>query len=172
MSISVRVSAASGDALFAHVCANRLADDHIVIAAEIHDFDNLAFYIGSSAIYNRAAGLRTLSILCLRHLIRIIATSLCVRANSGIIFFAENNAKVTVCEDAQGAITIRRKGRLLQYSTFLKQSRQAEVVSSKSIDHKLKQPTRPADNHPWRSYRQHLNGQSIKKSVAQTGNQG
>ena len=86
--------------------------------------------------------------------------------------YALRNAKVTVCEDAQGAITIRRKGRLLQYSTFLKQSRQAEVVSSKSIDHKLKQPTRPADNHPWRSYRQHLNGQSIKKSVAQTGNQG
>ena len=72
--------------------------------------------------------------------------------------YALRNAKVTVCEDAQGAITIRRKGRLLQYSTFLKhkpkltinpmKSRQAEVVSSKSIDHKLKQPTRPADNHP------------------------
>jgi len=75
--------------------------------------------------------------------------------------YALRNAKVTVYEDAQGAITIRRKGQLLQYTTYHKQSRQAEVVSSKSLDQKLKQAPRPADDHPWRTYGQRVNGKPL-----------
>ena len=77
--------------------------------------------------------------------------------------YALHSAKVTVCENAQGEITILYKGNALDYAVYHKQQRQAEVVSSKSIDQRLKQPVRPAENHPWRRYGQHLNGKPTAK---------
>ncbi len=75
--------------------------------------------------------------------------------------YAMRKAPVTVCEDAQGKVTILYKGRSLDYTIYLKQQRQAEVVSSKSIDHKLKQPYKPAKNHPWRRYGHRLSGKPV-----------
>jgi hypothetical protein len=70
-----------------------------------------------------------------------------------------------VCEDAQGKVTILYKGHPLDYTIYLKQQRQAEVVSSKSIDHKLKKPHKPAKNHPWRRYGHRLSGKPITEAA-------
>lgn len=82
--------------------------------------------------------------------------------------YALRHAHVTVHEHADGAVTIRYKGRLLEHTVFNRQQRQAEVVSSKSLDRKLRKPTRPAADHPWRTYGQRMNGEPIAHH-AQTG---
>jgi len=75
--------------------------------------------------------------------------------------YAMRKAPVIVCENAQGKVTILYKGQLLDYTIHLKQQRQAEVVSSKSIDHKLKKPHKPAKDHPWRRYGHRLSGKPV-----------
>ncbi len=82
--------------------------------------------------------------------------------------YAMRKAPVTVCEDAQGKVTILYKGHTLDYTIYLKQQRQAEVVSSKSIDHKLKKPHKPAKDHPWRRYGHRLSGEPVTE-VTQYG---
>ena len=82
--------------------------------------------------------------------------------------YAMRNAKVTVCENAQGVFTILYKGRPLNFSIFHQQQRQAEVVSSKEIDsqlHKLKKPHKPAADHPWRQYGQPINGKAVSEKA-------
>lgn len=77
------------------------------------------------------------------------------------------NAQVTVCENAQGEITVLRYDRPLHYSVFHRQERQAQVVTSKEIDshlEKLKEPHKPAANHPWRRYGQRVSGKPIPES--------
>jgi hypothetical protein len=65
--------------------------------------------------------------------------------------YAMRHATVTVCQDAQGKISLVYKGKSLEYTVFHKQARQAEIVESKHIDHALhsKAHTPPA-THPWR----------------------
>jgi transposase len=75
--------------------------------------------------------------------------------------YALRKAQVTVCENAQGRINILYKGQPLDYTIYQKQQRQAEVVSSKAIDHKLKKPHKPGKNHPWRRYGHRINGKPI-----------
>ncbi len=75
--------------------------------------------------------------------------------------YAMRKAPVTVCEDAQGKVTILYKGRSLDYTIYLKQQRQAEVVSSKAIDDKLKKPHKPAKDHPWRRYGHRISGKPV-----------
>jgi len=77
------------------------------------------------------------------------------------------NAQVTVCENAQGEITVLRYDRPLRYSVFHRQERQAQVVTSKEISshlEKLKEPHKPAANHPWRRYGQRVSGKPIPES--------
>ena len=64
--------------------------------------------------------------------------------------YAMRKASVTVCENNQGKLEILYKGQPLGYTIYLKQQRQAEVVSSKNIDNQLKKPYKPSKNHPWR----------------------
>ena len=65
--------------------------------------------------------------------------------------YAMRNAAVTVCQDAQGKITLVYKGKPLEYTIFHKQAHQAEIVESKQIDHTLQNNAhKPAANHPWR----------------------
>jgi len=83
--------------------------------------------------------------------------------------YALRKAQVTVCENAQGEITILYKGKILNYSVFRKQQRQAEVLSSKEIDthlNKQTKPHKPAPTHPWRTYGQRLNGKLIQKGIS------
>jgi len=79
--------------------------------------------------------------------------------------YAMRNAQVTVCENAKGNITILYKNHPLDYTLYHKPQRQAEVVSSKTLDHLLRQPIPPAANHPWRQYGHHLNGKPIQEAA-------
>ena len=80
--------------------------------------------------------------------------------------YAMRKAAVIVCENDRGKISILYKGQSLAYTMYRKQQRQAEVVSSKSIDDKLKKLHRPSKDHPWRQYGQRISGKPIKE-VAQ-----
>ena len=80
--------------------------------------------------------------------------------------YAMRKAPVTVSEKDQDQIDILYKGQPLDYTIYQEQHRQAEVVSSKSIDDKLKKSHKPAKDHPWRRYGHHISGKSITE-VAQ-----
>ena len=75
--------------------------------------------------------------------------------------YALINAKVTVCENAQGEVNILYRGRPLSYTVYHKQEKHAEVVSSKTLDHKLKTPVPPAKDHPWRRYGLRVSGKPM-----------
>jgi hypothetical protein len=82
--------------------------------------------------------------------------------------YALRHAKVTVCENAQGLITLLYKGRSLKYTIFHKQERQATVLMSKEIDthlEKPKKPYKPAPDHPWRQYGRRINGKPISEKA-------
>lgn len=67
--------------------------------------------------------------------------------------YALRNAKVLVCQQANGDITIRYHNQPLAYTLFQRQPRQSVEVSAKTIDHELQHPEKahkPAANHPWR----------------------
>jgi transposase len=67
--------------------------------------------------------------------------------------YALRNAQVTVCVNAQEQITILYNGKALPYSIYNQQARQAEIASTKQLDHALQQPClphKPAPDHPWR----------------------
>ena len=80
--------------------------------------------------------------------------------------YSLRKAQVTVCENPQAEINILYKGKLLDYSVFHKQQRQADVLSSKDIDPHLKQKKshKPAPDHPWRTYGHPLNPKPILKN--------
>ncbi len=65
------------------------------------------------------------------------------------------HAKITVCEDLSGAITLLYKGRVLEYKCHKKQKRAPEVVSGKEIDAKIRilKTASPRADHPWRQRR-------------------
>jgi len=66
---------------------------------------------------------------------------------------ALRKARVMVCLDEKGEITILRNGKSLPYSVFNRQEKQSEIVPSKEIDQALRIVTKahkPAPNHPWR----------------------
>jgi transposase len=75
--------------------------------------------------------------------------------------YAMRKTSVTICEDCQGKIDILYKGHPLEYTIYQKQQRQAEVVSSKAIDEKLKKPNKPGKDHPWRKYGYRISGKAI-----------
>jgi transposase len=79
--------------------------------------------------------------------------------------YALRNASVTVCENIQGEIKILYKGKTLAYSLYHKPPRQAEVVTTKSLNHKSRQPKPPAMDHPWRQYGRRLNGKPIQEAL-------
>jgi transposase len=79
--------------------------------------------------------------------------------------YALRHAKVTVCENAQGEVTILYQNQPLAYTLYHKPPHQAEVVDTKSLDHQMKTPWTPPADHPWRRYGRHLNGQPIQEVV-------
>jgi len=67
--------------------------------------------------------------------------------------YALHNAKVTVCQKANGEVSILYQNKPLDFTLFQSQPRQAVEVNSKTIDHELHHPEKahkPAANHPWR----------------------
>jgi hypothetical protein len=77
--------------------------------------------------------------------------------------YALRNAQVTVCENAQGEVTILYKGQPLAYTIYQKAPRQAEVADSKTLDRQIRTPQPPAPHHPWRQYGRRLNGKPIQE---------
>jgi len=66
------------------------------------------------------------------------------------------HAKVTVCEDLSGKVTLLYKGQVLHYKQLLKQQRVPDVIDKKQIAKKItqiKKRYKPGADHPWkRSY--------------------
>jgi transposase len=75
------------------------------------------------------------------------------------------NAQVTVCENAEGDVTILYKNKPLAYTLYHPSPRQAEVVDTKTLDRQIRTPKPPAANHPWRQYGRHLNGEPIQEAL-------
>jgi hypothetical protein len=76
--------------------------------------------------------------------------------------YALRKAQVTVCENANGIVTILYKNNPLTYTIYHKPSRQAEVADTKTLNRQIKLPQPPAANHPWRKYGQHISGKPIQ----------
>jgi len=75
------------------------------------------------------------------------------------------NASVTVCENANGVVTILYKLDPLAYTLYHKPTRQAEVMDTKTLNHQIKSPKPPAPDHPWRTYGRHISGRPIQEST-------
>jgi transposase len=66
--------------------------------------------------------------------------------------YAWHNAQVNICQDPLGQVTILYKNNPLEYTIFHKQTRQAEVVTAKQVNHVLLNQSKahkPSENHPW-----------------------
>ncbi len=79
--------------------------------------------------------------------------------------YALRKAKVTICVDGQGKVTSLNRNRPLSYTIYHKPAGQAEVVTSKTLDRRLREPHIPAADHPWRQYGRRLNGKPIGEAV-------
>ena len=77
--------------------------------------------------------------------------------------YALVNAKVTVCQNVQGEVNILYKGHQLSYTVYKKQEKHAQVVSTKTLDHKINTPNPPAKDHPWRRYGLRVSGKPISE---------
>jgi hypothetical protein len=77
--------------------------------------------------------------------------------------YALRNAQVMVCENAKGEVMILYNKKPLTYTIFHKPTRQAEVVDTKTLDHHLQNPKPPDQDHPWRQYGHHINGEPIQE---------
>ena len=64
--------------------------------------------------------------------------------------YALRHAQVTVCENAQGDVTILYKNKPLSFTIYHKPPHQAEVVDTKTLDRQIKTHKPPAPDHPWR----------------------
>lgn len=78
--------------------------------------------------------------------------------------YALHKARVMVCENVKGEVTILYKNQPLAYTIYHKPSRQAEVVDTKTLDHLIRVPKPPALDHPWRSYGRHISGKPIQET--------
>jgi transposase len=85
--------------------------------------------------------------------------------------YAMRHAKVLVCLDKSGKITISYKDKPLDYTVFITQPKQAEVVASKNIDLALQYRNKahtPAKDHPWRNYPEKGTSLNCKKGDIST----
>ncbi len=63
------------------------------------------------------------------------------------------NAKIKVCEDLSGVVTLVYKGRVLTYTSIKKQKRAPKIVDAKQLDEEMEKVRiyAPApSNHPWK----------------------
>ena len=75
--------------------------------------------------------------------------------------YAMHHAKVRVCDDQQGGVTLIYKNRLLHYHMLHKRMQPTPIVDAKQINHtldvclqKVPHTTAPKADHPWRLYGQ------------------
>lgn len=75
--------------------------------------------------------------------------------------YALRGRTVTVCESELGKIAILLNGSSLDFNIYQQQPKQAELVTSKDVEHRK---TKPAPDHPWRNYGFSLDGQRTHAS--------
>lgn len=75
--------------------------------------------------------------------------------------YALRGRTVTVCESESGKIEILLNSSALDFKVYHKQPKQAEVVTTKEVEHRK---TKPAPDHPWRNYGFNLDEQRIQAS--------
>jgi transposase len=109
-----------------------------------------------------------LDLILSHHETRTITKNLTVHYNNVIYqiqtnrpSYALRKAQVIVCENAKGDIAILYKHKPLDFTTYRKPIRQSQLVNTKTVDHIIKSPHRPAKDHPWRQYGKKLNGTPI-----------
>ncbi len=112
-----------------------------------------------------------LDLILTRQKIGTLSKNLTVQSNRVIYQIQSNrpgyalrNAQVTVCENANGEVTILYKNKPLPYTIFHKASQQAEVVDSKTLDRHIRLPKPPPANHPWRRYGRRVNGKPVQET--------
>jgi transposase len=80
------------------------------------------------------------------------------------------HAKVNVCKDLEGKVTIIHKDEELEYSCYKKQRKTAEIIGSKALNHKVdsiaKKGHKPSANHPWRGKLRNINITAGESNVA------
>jgi len=81
--------------------------------------------------------------------------------------YALRHAKVTVCENVLGEVTILYHDKPLTYTVYHKAHRQADIADSKTIDQQLKSTWTPPADHPWRQYGRHLDGKPVQPAAAE-----
>lgn len=71
------------------------------------------------------------------------------------------HAKITICDDQKGCVTLLHKGKPLKYTTLDKKNRASEAVDRKALSAMLQKEFKkdgrslghkPKANHPWRQY--------------------
>lgn len=70
--------------------------------------------------------------------------------------YSLRHAKIKVCEDLSGVVTLVYKGRVLAYTSIKKQRRAPAIVSAKELDDKIVAIRKYApapQNHPWKKWR-------------------
>jgi transposase len=75
------------------------------------------------------------------------------------------NAKVIICENDKGEVTILYNNKPLSYSIFHNPIRQSEIVDTKTLNRQIQTPQPPAPDHPWRRYGHHLDGKPIQETL-------
>lgn len=67
------------------------------------------------------------------------------------------HAKVNICEDLEGKVTVLYNGEILNYSCYKEQKKVAEIVEAKALNRKVdviaKNRSKPSMSHPWRRYK-------------------
>jgi transposase len=102
--------------------------------------------------------------------VRTISKNLTIQFNNVIYqihssrpAYALRKARVMVCQNASGKVAILYKNQPLDFTTFRKPVRQSEIADTKTLNQKIKSPTPPPADHPWRRYGRHLNNKPIEK---------
>jgi len=81
--------------------------------------------------------------------------------------YALRHAKVTVCQKANGEVSILYQNRPLAFTLFQRQPRQSVEVTSKTIHAELlhpRQPYKPPADHPWRKPYKRVQTKPVKVS--------
>jgi len=96
---------------------------------------------------------------------RVVSKNLTVQYNKVVYqiqtprsSYALRKAQVLIRETAQGEVTIEYQGRCLPFTLFEQQAKQSAIVPSKLVNDSLdsttrRTPTKPAADHPWRTYK-------------------
>lgn len=80
------------------------------------------------------------------------------------------HAKINVCEDLVGTVTLLYKGHVLLYQCYQKQKRSPEIITAKQLEQRVvPRSCVPKANHPWRQYV--LRPQTIRSSSHSQGPQ-